>query len=132
MKNILIVEDEILELEFLESLAKDLLSEKDRLLTCQSGDEAIRLARKYKPDIIMMDIMIPEIDGLKAIEEIRTFLPKACIAILSAYSDFSYAQKAINLNVYKYLLKPIKPWTFKDILQEMLLVYPFLFLSPYL
>lgn len=120
MNNILIVEDEILELEFLESLTKDILSEKDRLLTCQSGAEAIKLARRYKPDIIMMDIMIPEIDGLKAIEEIRVFLPKTCIAILSAYSDFSYAQKAINLNIYKYLLKPIKPWTFKEVLQEML------------
>lgn len=120
MNNVLIVEDEILELEFLRSLAEEVLLEEDRLLTSQTGTQAVELAKQYEPNIIMMDILIPEMDGLAAIEEIRTFLPNACIAILSAYSDFSYAQKAINLNVFKYLLKPIKPTVFKDVLQEML------------
>lgn len=120
MNNVLIVEDEILELEFLKSLAEEELSENDGLFTCETGTEAIKLAKKHKPNIIIMDMLIPEIDGLAAIEKIRTFLPNACIAILSAYSDFSYAQKAINLSVFKYLLKPVKPTVFKKVFREML------------
>ena len=99
MSIVLIVEDEIIEQEFLKSIALEELQREDTVLTCESGIEAIRLARQYKPDIIIMDIMIPEMDGLTAIEEIRKFLPNACVAVLSAYSDFSYAQKSISLNV---------------------------------
>ena len=120
MSIVLIVEDEIIEQEFLKSIALEELQREDTVLTCESGIEAIRLARQYKPDIIIMDIMIPEMDGLTAIEEIRKFLPNACIAVLSAYSDFSYAQKAISLSVFEYLLKPVKPRDFKKLFLRML------------
>jgi YesN/AraC family two-component response regulator len=67
-----------------------------------------------------MDLMISELDGLSAIQEIRKFLPNSAITILSAYSDFSYAQKAISFRVYEYLLKPVKPTAFKDVFCGML------------
>jgi two-component system, response regulator YesN len=116
----LIVEDELLEREFLRTIAQDELRPADTLLSCDSGDQAVLLAKQHRPDIIIMDVMLPEMDGLTAISEIRKFLPNACIAILSAYSDFSYAQKAINLRVFEYLLKPVKPTDFKLVLQRML------------
>ncbi|QEK11479.1 helix-turn-helix domain-containing protein [Crassaminicella thermophila] len=115
MSMVLIVEDEILEQDFLKSVVLQELTKKDTLLTCQSGVEAIKLAKQYQPNIIIMDIMIPELDGLSAIEEIRKFLPNTSIIILSAWSDFQYAQKAINLQVLEYLLKPIKPAVFKQV-----------------
>lgn len=120
MSVVLIVEDEILEQEFLESIAAKELLPNDLLLTCESGIEAIRLAKKYKPNVIIMDIMITELDGLSAIEEIRKFLPNACIAVLSACSNFSYAQKSISLNVFEYLLKPVKPKDLKSLFRRML------------
>ena len=67
-----------------------------------------------------MDVMIPEMDGLSAIQEIRKFLPNVCVTILSAYSEFPYAQKAIRLRVFEYQLKPIKPIVFKQIFRKML------------
>lgn len=120
MSVVLIVEDELLEQEFLRSVVQDELSPDDTLVSCESGLEAISMAKQYQPDIIIMDVRIPELDGISAIEEIRNFLPNACISVLSAYSDFSYAQKAVSLRVFEYLLKPIKPTDFKQVFLKML------------
>lgn len=120
MNMVLIVEDELLEQKFLKSIVLNQFLPEDRILTCGSGLQAIQLAKQYRPNIIIMDLMISEIDGLTAICEIRKFLPDACITILSAHSDFSYAQKAINLKVFEYLLKPVKPSVFKEVFQRML------------
>lgn len=120
MNVVLIVEDEPLEREFLSIVVRDELLPEDTLLTCESGVQAIQLAKQYRPNIIIMDLMITELDGLSAIQEIRKFLPNSCISILSAYSDFSYAQKAISLQVFEYLLKPIKPAAFKEVFHKMM------------
>lgn len=119
MSVVLIAEDELLEREFLKTIILDEINADDTLLTCDSGVQAVQLAKQHKPDIIIMDLMISEMDGLTAISEIRKFLPKAKITILSAYSDFSYAQKAISFRVFEYLLKPVKPTVFKDIFCKM-------------
>lgn len=120
MSVVLIVEDELLEQEFLKSVVLDELLPTDLLLTCESGLEAVELAKRHRPDIIIMDVRIPELDGINAIEEIRKFLPDACISVLSAYSDFTYAQKAVSYRVFEYLLKPIKPTDFKQVFCRML------------
>lgn len=120
MNVVLIVEDEILEREFLSISVRDELSPEDKIIVCERGDEAISLAKQHRPNIIFMDLMIPEVDGLSAIKEIRKFLPNSAITILSAYSDFAYAQKAIRLNVFEYLLKPVKPTELKKTIRKML------------
>jgi YesN/AraC family two-component response regulator len=120
MNVVLLVEDETLEREFLTLVVRDELHPDDTLLTCDSGAQAIELAKLYRPNIIIMDLMLPEVDGLTAISEIRKFLPHTCITILSAYSDFTYAQRAISLRVFEYLLKPVKPTVFKEVFCRML------------
>ena len=121
MSVVLIVEDELLELEFLKSIVAEELLPKDKIITCESGIQAVKLAKQYRPDIILMDILIPEMDGLQALEKIKKFLPEACVMILSACSDFSYAQSAIRLRVQEYLLKPIKPSVFKQVFHNLLM-----------
>lgn len=120
MRVVLIVEDEALEQEFLKTMVLEILQPEDKVVTCESGLQAVKLAQQHRPDIIIMDIRIPELDGIAAIQEIRKFLPNACISVLSAYSDFSYAQKAISLRVFEYLLKPIKPAHFAEVFRKML------------
>ncbi|CAH2213934.1 response regulator transcription factor [Tepidibacter aestuarii] len=120
MSIILIVEDEVLEQEFLKSIILREITQEDTLLTCKSGVEAIKLAHQHRPNIIIMDVLIPELDGLSTIEEIRKFLPNTYIVILSASSDFHYAQKAIRLQVSEYLLKPVKPSVFKQVFSKIL------------
>lgn len=120
MSVVLIVEDELLELEFLKSIVSEELLPADKVVTCESGIQAVKAAKQYRPDIIVMDILIPEMDGLQALQEIKKFLPEVSAIILSACSDFSYAQKAIRLRVYEYLLKPIKPSVFKQAFRDLL------------
>lgn len=109
MSVVLIVEDELLELDFLKSIISKELRPEDQLITGETGVQAVDRARQYRPDIILIDILIPELDGLHALKEIEKFLPNVRVMILSAYSDFSYAQQAIRLHVQEYMLKPIKP-----------------------
>ena len=118
MRSILIVEDEELELEFIEAVIHEELQLEDIVITANTGAQAVRQAKKRRPDIIIMDIMLPEMDGLEAIEEIRKFAPDTCISILTAYTDFRYAQRAISLRVFEYMLKPIKPSDFKATLKR--------------
>ena len=116
MRTVLIVEDELLEQEFLHSIVRDELGETQRILTCETGVQAVSLAREHRPELIIMDILIPEMDGLKAMQEIRTFLPEAVLLIVSACSDFAYAQTAITCRAFEYMLKPVKPAIFRDVI----------------
>ncbi|MCO5386009.1 MAG: response regulator [Desulfosporosinus sp.] len=120
MSVVLIVEDELLELEFLKAIVAEELLPTDKIITCESGTQAVKMAKQCRPDIIVMDILLPEMDGLQALQEIKKFLPQACVMILSACSDFSYAQTAIHLRVQEYLLKPVKPSVFKKIFHDLL------------
>ncbi|OAG27622.1 ANTAR domain-containing response regulator [Thermodesulfatator autotrophicus] len=72
----------------------------------QTGKEAVELARLLKPDIIIMDIRMPEMDGLEAAYQINQmgFVP---IIILTAYTDPDFLSKACKAKVLGYLLKPI-------------------------
>ncbi len=73
------------------------------------GELAYPLIQKLKPDILITDIKMPFMDGLELTELVRKDFPDMKIIILSGYDDFSYAQKAVRLNVTEYLLKPISP-----------------------
>jgi two-component system response regulator YesN len=84
-----------------------------------NGEDAIRLAREVRPEIVLMDIRMPGLDGLQATSVIRTEVPEARVVMLTAYDEFAYAQKALKLGVTDYLLKPVRPdkleETFTDI-----------------
>lgn len=117
MDRILIVEDEELERNFLQSLIETKITEECLVWSCATGTQAVELARKHRPNILFLDILIPEKDGLTVLKEVRSFLPEATVVILSAFSEFSYAQQAIDLKVFKYLLKPVKPREIEKVLQ---------------
>ncbi len=70
-----------------------------------SADEAIRLARLYKPDVVLLDVTMPGRSGLDAAEEIRKAAPKAQILVLSMHDDPSYVREAFASGASGYLLK---------------------------
>ncbi len=76
--------------------------------TASNGAEGLRLIREVKPDMLLTDIRMPNMDGLSMIAALRSEFPRLQIAVLTAFRDFEYAQTALNLGVCRYLLKPSK------------------------
>ncbi len=71
------------------------------------GIEALRQIDALLPDIVIMDINIPFMNGLKVIEVSRTKHPEIAYVIVSGYDDFSYCRKALQLQITDYILKPV-------------------------
>ncbi|MDQ6422133.1 response regulator [Paenibacillus sp. LHD-117] len=81
----------------------------DVILEAENGMEGVRLALQDKPDLIITDIRMPELDGLEMIERLKPELPNSLFIILTGYNEFQYAQRAVRLgNVRNYLLKPLE------------------------
>ena len=81
-----------------------------------NGLEALDLARRERPAIILMDIRMPGLDGLQASAVIKAELPQTRSIILSAYDEFPYVKEALKLGAVDYLLKPIRPARLVEIL----------------
>lgn len=88
--------------------------------TAQNGQEVIEVCKTYSPDIIVIDINMPSLNGLEAIKEIRKTNAICSIVIVSGYDNFEYAQEAIRQNVDYYLLKPVDDNELYDILKSCL------------
>lgn len=71
------------------------------------GEMALPMIRKLKPDVLITDITMPFMDGLSLSKTVTKELPDIKIIVISGYSDFEYARKAIEIGVEQYLLKPI-------------------------
>lgn len=71
----------------------------------ENGREAIKLASQHKPDITIMDIGMPELNGIEAIIHIRHQIPSARIIALSMHSEHDFIWKAFKAGAYAYLLK---------------------------
>jgi two-component system response regulator YesN len=71
-----------------------------------NGIEALQIMEKERPHVVMTDVRMPEMDGLKLAEVINKQYPSTNVLILSGFADFEYARQAIKLKIYDYLLKP--------------------------
>ncbi|REJ12758.1 MAG: two-component system response regulator [Paenibacillaceae bacterium] len=104
--NLMIVEDEI---RILNSLAHNIEWNRhgiEVVALAENGREALEMMERRKPDIVLLDIEMPEMDGLTLAETMLGREPQIRIVILSGHDDFAYAQRAVELGVSKYLLKP--------------------------
>jgi two-component system response regulator YesN len=86
---------------------------------CANGFEALELAERILPDVVMTDINMPFMDGLTFTERLLTISPNTKVLIISGYDDFYYAQKALQLQVYDYIVKPITPDEFRTLLARL-------------
>ncbi|MEA4853032.1 MAG: response regulator [Christensenella sp.] len=102
---------------------RDILeSEKELYSVCgeaSDGELALPMIQEMKPDILITDICMPFIDGLKLSSMVKKAMPWIHILILSGYDEFSYAQKAIEIGVDGYVLKPILAEGLKDNLKKI-------------
>lgn len=106
MYSVLIVDDEQPVIESITFMLEKYRPELAIAGTAGSGREAISKAVETKPDIILIDIKMPGIDGLTALREIRRRVPSVTPIITTAYERFDIAQAAFELGVQNYILKP--------------------------
>lgn len=105
---ILVVEDELYAREALVKQIKQYDTEKIfEILEAANGEEGLKIWQKEQPELLMTDIRMPKMDGLKLLERIREINAKVPVIILSAYSEFEYARTALSYGANEYLLKPI-------------------------
>lgn len=113
---IVIVEDEI---KIREGMGKLIESITDHIVLgkAANGEDGLDMILRFKPDLVITDIRMPRMDGLEMTRQIYEHKVPSHVVILSGYSEFEYAKKAIQYGVDDYLLKPLAA----DDVQEMLI-----------
>lgn len=110
-------------MEVLEAMLSTIQWEEhgfERPAGCRDGREAIeKLKSGFAPDALITDICMPFVDGLELTRYINEHLPDTIVVVLTGYDDFKYAQKAIKLKVYDYVLKPITPNHIKELTDRL-------------
>ena len=74
--------------------------------TANDGKEGADIIREHRPNIVITDIAMPDVDGLTMIAGLKSEFPDMEVSILTGYRNFDYARKAINLGLTRFLLKP--------------------------
>ena len=117
MMNILIADDEKIEREgirYLLSLEKG----ERRIFEAANGKQAMQILRTENIDMILTDIKMPVMDGLELARRAKELFPEIRIVIFSGYNDFTFAQEAIRYGVTDYILKPVDPDNFHEIIEK--------------
>lgn len=70
-----------------------------------NGVEAVRLTRELQPDVLVLDISMPQMDGIDVLKEIRNYCPRPKVVILSIHADLALVQQALELGALGYVLK---------------------------
>ena len=102
----LLVDDEQIERMALAKKIDRYYGDKVNIYHAVNGREAVDMCSEHKNDIIIMDISMPEMNGVMAAKYIRQIDDKCSIIFLTAYDDFEYARNAIKIRALDYLLKP--------------------------
>lgn len=102
MKRMLIVDDE----KNVHYSFKKLFSKDYEILSALSGEEALSLVKAEPPDLVIMDVRMPGMDGLHVLREIKTDAPNLPVVIMTAYGSMQTAIEAMKQGAYEYVLKP--------------------------
>ena len=104
MGKILVVDDEV----EVVRLLKDFLTSKGyEVHTALNGAEAIALVKEVKPDIVLLDIIMPGMGGIDTLKEIKKIDPTTAVIMITAVIDEELANRAVKLGAFDYITKPI-------------------------
>ena len=108
MTHILIVDDEGIERQAMNKILTKAFPAIQTLGEASNGADAVSYVANFSPDLVLMDIKMPGMDGLEAIQEIKKINDRTKFVMVSAFDTFEYAQQAIREGVKDYLVKPSK------------------------
>lgn len=115
--SLLIVDDEILTLN---NLKRVLEKEGYEVLVTNSGESAVEIFEKYKPELVLLDLMLPGISGIEVLKRIKEKDRETIVIMMSAYEILEKAVESMKLGAYDYLLKPFKVSDLKNTIRRAL------------
>ncbi len=101
--SVLVVDDEELTLR---TISRGLRAEGYEVCTAGSGEDALRVFGEENPDLILLDIVLPGIDGVEVLRRMKSANPAAIVLMMSAYHMVDRAVEAMKAGAYDYLVKP--------------------------
>ena len=107
MYKIMIADDEGIVIDALKFIIEKSFGEPCQVRSAKTGRSVIELAESFRPDIALMDIQMPGINGIEAMKEIRKTNKDVIFIVITAYDKFDYAREAVGLGVLEYVNKPI-------------------------
>ncbi|CAA6810058.1 MAG: Diguanylate cyclase/phosphodiesterase (GGDEF & EAL domains) with PAS/PAC sensor(S) [uncultured Sulfurovum sp.] len=115
---ILYVEDHLPTQELIEEILKAYCKE---VFVANNGEEGLLLYTEKKPDMVLSDIRMPIMDGLEMSAAIKAINPEQTIALFTAFNEDEYLEKAANIGIETYMLKPLDRKQFFNSLNFMAL-----------
>ncbi|WP_018750205.1 response regulator transcription factor [Paenibacillus sanguinis] len=119
MLKLMIVDDEAIIVQGLQHVIRRLKTPFTDIVGVSDSVEALRMVGEFKPDLLITDIQMPELNGLDLIQSIADKKAASRFIILTGYETFDYARKAVRLQVADYLLKPVDPLELSDLLNRL-------------
>ena len=107
MKTLVIVDDEPSVLNGLCTYVDWKAQGIELIGMADDGDTGLALIKELKPDIVLTDVQMPAMDGIKMAEEVRALLPSTKIVFISGYNDVDYLKSALQVHAIDYIFKPI-------------------------
>jgi two-component system response regulator YesN len=114
MLRVLLIDDEPVIREGLKSIIDWKMYGMDICGEAEDGLQGLEQILNLKPDIAIVDVKMPQMDGLEMIEEVKRRGIECVMIVLTAYCDFKFAQKSIELGIHSYILKPIEQEELKE------------------
>lgn len=119
MIRIMVADDEPLQRQYLRTVLEEFPRKYKIVAEADNGEDAVALGMETKPDIIFLDIRMPGFDGIEVARQLKVALPNVKIVIVSAYSEFHYAQQSVGLGMAEYMLKPVESVDIIDLAERL-------------
>jgi DNA-binding NtrC family response regulator len=114
---VLLVDDEM---DFVEVLAERLETRGFGVRKAFSADEALRMLEEEKADVVILDVLMPGMDGIEALEQIKKLYPLIEVMMLTGHATIDSAINGLRLGAYDYLMKPTET---EDLVSKILRAY---------
>jgi len=117
---LLVADDEELARAAIRKMVDSFFDDFGEIVEAARGDEVVETARRFRPHLVLLDVRMPGLNGLDAAAQMLTTSPDTRIVVVTAYDRFSLAQRAVNLGLDGYLLKPVIEEEFRRIVAEVI------------
>lgn len=119
MRKLVVIDDEYLAIEGIRVMLKRLGMDFELAGSASDGLSAVELIEEVRPDVVLIDIRMPGLTGLEVIERLYQKYPRMIFVLISAYKEFEYARRGMEMGVKSYVDKPITMDKLKNVLERV-------------